>query len=146
MILAVALVVAMLMISTLGMATVTAFRHGSIRVQVSSDHPGGDNINLVVPAVLAEAVIAMAPVGLLRDQIPTGEIAPFLPAIRALARELEDLPDAVYVEINSPHETVRIEKRDGRFIVDVQDRRQTVHISIPATTVNRVIRKARRLV
>ena len=146
MVLAVSLLVAMLMISTLGMATATTFRHGSIRVQISSDHPGGDNINLVVPATLAEAAIALAPIGLLRDEIPIGEIAPFLPAIPALARELEDLPDAIYVEVNGPHETVRIEKKDGRFIIDVNDRYQTVHVSIPVTTVNRAIRKAQRLV
>lgn len=146
MVLAVSLLVAMLMISTLGMATATTFRHGSIRVQISSDHPGGDNINLVVPATLAEAAIALAPVGLLRDEIPMGEIAPFLPAIPALARELEDLPDAIYVEVSGPNETVRIEKKDGRFIIDVNDRYQTVHVSIPVTTVNRAIRKAQRLV
>lgn len=146
MVLAVSLLVAMLMISTLGMATATTFRHGSIRVQISSDHPGGDNINLVVPATLAEAAIALAPVGLLRDKIPMGEIAPFLPAIPALARELEDLPDAIYVEVSGPNETVRIEKKDGRFIIDVNDRYQTVHVSIPVTTVNRAIRKAQRLV
>ena len=145
-ILAVVLLVAMLFVTTLGMATVTTFRHGSIRVQISSDHPGGDNINLVVPATLAEAAIAMAPVGLLRDEIPTGEIAPFLPAIPALVRELEDLPDAIYVEVNGPHEAVRIEKKDGRFIIDVNDSNQTVHVSIPVTTVNRALRKAQRLV
>ncbi len=145
MILAVVLLVAMLMVGTVGMATATAFRHGNIRVQVSHGG-GGDNINLVVPAALAEAIVALAPLGMIRDEIPLDEIEPYLPAIQGLGREIRNLPDAVYVEVTSPHETVRIEKRDGRFIIDVKDSTETVHISVPVTTVNRVVRKIQDLV
>ena len=146
MILAVVLLVVMLMVGTLGMATVTTFRHGNIRVQVTSQDPGGDNINLVVPATLAEAMIALAPVGMIRDEIPLDELEPFLPAIRQLSREIRELPDAIYVEVRSEHETVKIEKRDGQFIIDVQDGHEQVHISVPATTVNRLASKIRDLV
>ena len=146
MILAVVLLVAMLMVGTVGMATATAFRHGNIRVQVTSQGEGGDNINLLVPATLAEAVVALAPVEMFRDEIPLDELEPYLPAIRELGREIRELPDADYVQVDSRYETVRIEKRDGRFIIDVQDRDQTVHISVPATTVNRVVKKIRDLV
>ena len=146
MLLAVVLLVAMLMAGTVGMATATAFRHGNIRVQVTSRGGGGDNINLVVPATLAEAIVALAPVGMIRDEIPMDEIEPYLPAIRGLGREIRNLPDAVYVEVRSHDETVRIEKRDGRFLIDVQDRSETVHISIPVTTVHRVVKKMQDLV
>ncbi|MBD3868776.1 MAG: hypothetical protein IFK94_11680 [Acidobacteria bacterium] len=146
MILAVVLLVTMLMVGTLGMATATTFRHGNIRVQVTSHHPGGDNINLVVPAGLAEAVVALAPLGMIRDELPLDELEPYLPAIRQLSRQVRDLPDAVYVEVHSRHETVKIEKRDGRFIIDVQDRNEQVHISVPVTTVNRVVSKIQDLV
>ena len=146
MILAVLLLVVMLMVGTVGMATATAFRHGNIRVQVTSQQPGGDNINLVVPATLAEALVALAPVGLIRQEIPLGELEPYLPVIRELSREIRELPDAVYVEVRSGHDTVRIEKRDGRFLIDVQSRHEQVSISVPATTVNRVLNKIQDLV
>jgi len=146
MILAVVLLVAMLMVGTLGMATATVYRHGNIRVQVTSQSHGGDNINLVVPASLAEAVVALAPLGMIRDEMPLDELEPYLPAIRQLSSQIRELPDAVYVQVDSEHETVRIEKRDGLFIIDVQDHSEQVHISIPVTTVNRVMNKIRDLV
>ena len=146
MILAVVLLVAMLMVGTLGMATATVYRNGNIRVQVTSTDPGGDDINLVVPATLAETLIALAPVGMIRDEIPLDELEPYIPAIRQLSREIRELPDAIYVEVRSEHEMVRIEKRDGHFIIDVQDGHEQVHISVPATTVNRVASKIRDLV
>lgn len=146
MILAVVLLVAMLMVGTVGMATATALRHGNIRVQVTSQGAGGDNFNLLVPATLAEAAVALAPVEMFRDEIQLDELQPYLPAIRELGREIRELPDAVYIHVDNRHETVRVEKRDGRFIIDVQDREQTVHISVPATTVNQVLNKVRDLV
>lgn len=146
MILAVVLLVAMLMVGTLGMATATTFMHGNIRVQVTSQDAGGDNINLVVPATLAEALIALAPVGMIRDEIPLDELEPYIPAIRQLSREIRNLPDAVYVEVISKHESVKIEKRDGRFLIDVQDRSEQVRISVPITTVNRVASKMQDLI
>jgi hypothetical protein len=145
-ILAIVLLIGMLTLSTIGMATATVYRHGSIRIQVQSVQSGGDNINLVVPAALVEAVLAIAPLGMLRDEIPSDQIRPFLPAIQELANQIEVLPDAVFVKVTGPGEKVLIEKRDGLFIIDVQDRHETVRISIPVHTVASVMRKAKALV
>ena len=73
------------------------------------------------------------------------EIRPYLPAMRELSRQVEQLPDAVLVEVIGPDETVRIETRNGRIIVDVTGRSERVHVSVPASTVARLMRTVDRL-
>jgi hypothetical protein len=145
-ILAIVLLIGMLTLSTIGMATATVYRHGSIRIHVQSDHADGDNINLVFPAALVDVALAVAPLGMVRDEIPVEEIRPFLPVIQELANQIEDLPDAVFVRVTGPRESVLIAKKNGRFIIDVKDGHEAVSISIPVSTVASVMRKAQALV
>lgn len=57
------------------------------------------------------------------------------------AQELAKCPDTVLVEVKDGREHVRVEKRGGRLLVDVDSPREEVHISLPLRTVVSVIRE-----
>jgi hypothetical protein len=59
-----------------------------------------------------------------------------LPAILAGARELERLPDFVLVEVESPRERVKVQKRGDYLVIDVDSDDETVHLSVPIRTVH----------
>ena len=51
----------------------------------------------------------------------------------------------MFVEVTGPDETVRIAKSHGRFVVDVNGRSERVHVSVPVSSVARLIRAVDRL-
>jgi hypothetical protein len=59
---------------------------------------------------------------------------PWLPVAAALAKELQNYPDASFIEVSSGQEQVRIATRGGALVVDVNSPEETVHISIPLAT------------
>jgi hypothetical protein len=74
------------------------------------------------------------------------EIDDFMPMIEAVADELEALPNGtVLVSVETPDETVRIERRRGRFHVDVVAPDATVHVSVPARSMTRLVRQIAHL-
>lgn len=145
-VLGIVLLVVVLMVGTVCLGAATAIGRGVIHIQVDSGGLGGDQFGLAVPAALIDAVLLVAPVHLVRDEIPIEEIRPYLPAIRELSRQIENLPDAVFLEVTGPGERVRIEKRNGRFVIDVTGPDERVHVSVPVSTVTRLMRTVERLV
>lgn len=143
--LGIALLVVTLMVGTVGLGAATAIGRGAVHIEVDSGDHGGDQFGLAIPAALIELVLWLAPTGLVVDELPMEEIRPYLPAMRELSRQVEQLPDAVLVEVIGPDEKVRIETRNGRIIIDVTGRSERVHVSVPASTVARLMRTVDRL-
>jgi len=143
--LGIVLLVVVLVVGTVGLGAATAVGRGVIHVQVDSGGLDGDHFGLAVPAVLIDLALLVAPVHLVADEIPIDEIRPYLPLMRELSHQIEILPDAVFVEVTGPGERVRIEKRNGRFVIDVTDSGDTVHVSVPVSSVTRLMRTVQRL-
>ena len=143
--LGIVLLIAVLTIGTVALGAATAIGQGVVHVQVDSDGLDGDHFGLAVPAVLIDVALRVAPVHLVVDEIPIEEIRPYLPIMGELSRQIEELPDAVFVEVTGPDETVRIEKKNGRFVIDVTGSGERVHVSVPVSTVTRLMRTAQRL-
>jgi hypothetical protein len=137
--------VLILTIGTVSLGAATAIGRGVVQIEVDSGDGGGDHFGLAVPAVLIDLVLLFAPVGLVANELPIDEIRPYLPAMRELSRQIEQLPDAVFVEVTGPDETVRIAKSRGRFVVDVRGRSERVHVSVPVSSVARLMRTVDRL-
>jgi hypothetical protein len=139
------LLIVALMVGTVSLGAATAIGRGLVQVEVDSGGHDGDQFGLAIPAALIDLVLWIAPVNLVADEIPIEEIRPYLPVMHELSRQIEQLPDAVFVEVTGPDETVRIEKRNGRFIVDVTGHSERVHVSVPVSTVASLMRTVRRL-
>jgi hypothetical protein len=132
-------------IGVLGTALVggaTLSSEGFIHVTVHEKQPDGTHLTLVVPAVLAPVTLSFIP----RPKLvqASADLRPYMPAIDAALPALEDCPDGVLVEVTDPDEHVTIAKVGGAISVDVNDREDVVHVSVPLRAAHSAMRQIAR--
>ncbi len=107
------------------------FHEGAITVNVKEKRPDGDRVFVIAPAALVPWAIALAPEKHVRfDHIPE-EARAVLPALADAADKLSDMDDFVLVEVQSPREHVKVEKRGGSIVINVDSDHETVYVSFP---------------
>jgi hypothetical protein len=102
---------------------------GAVSIRVKSKSPQGENVCLILPAAAAPVAVWLTPKEKLREAAK--EAGPYMPAVLAATDELARCPDFTLVEVNSPHEKVRISKKGSHLVIDVDDANETVHVSVP---------------
>ena len=116
---------------------------GLVTVKVHESGPDGTRFYLPVPAVLVHAGLSVLPALIEEDvweEVRT-DLGEWAPAAAEALRAVEDSPDAVLVDIENDHESVRIEK-DGRTLeIRVRDGKDSFEISVPASLLGRVARE-----
>jgi len=123
----------------LGMTLTTAvvMKDGVIEVNVQEKHPDGSHVHLFVPATFATWGVHLAPAERLREHLR--DCREHLALAHVALREMEKLPDAVLVEVESVAEHVHVATRSGSFVVDVDDPGETVHITLPIRAARKVV-------
>jgi hypothetical protein len=147
--LAIALGVLVLILSSAGLAVAAVYHKGTIRMEIDEFGPGGNRYDLVLPASLVDLAIELVPSSAIEEA--TGEMSEILEhpacnlswrsALTDLGDALESCPDAVFVEVRGKHERVLVEKRGRLLVVQVEDDDQRVHISVPVSTLSRAAEK-----
>ena len=61
-----------------------------------------------------------------------------MPAIRQLAKELRKYPDAQFVDVVDGSDHVKISTRGGKLQIDVVDPGDSVHVTVPISTLEDV--------
>jgi hypothetical protein len=130
-------------LGTIAMAGALSFYDGAITLRVEEHKADGTNLRLVVPASAVSLGVWLAPEEKLREA--AAKSRDVLPALKVAARELERCPDFVLVEVQNPREHVRIEKRGGRLLIDVESPDETVRVGVPLGTVETVARRLQDL-
>lgn len=112
---------------------------GFVHVKVHEKRPDGTNLTLVVPAVLAPIALSFIP----RQQLAqaSADLRPYMPAIDAAIPALEDSPDSVLVEVTDPGEHVSVAKSGGSIVIDVNDKEDVVHVSVPLRAAHSAVRE-----
>jgi hypothetical protein len=118
---------------TLVLAGGYAFHEGVMRISVDEHRAEGHHIHFYVPAALVPLAVHFVPQRQFTHAAP--ELGPWLPAIRKLTRELRKLPPADLVEVRNADEHVQIRVRDGKLLIDVDTRDETVHVACPLATI-----------
>ncbi len=136
--LCVVLAIAVAGTATLGFATATVVRAGTVSVKIDEHHADGADFTIWAPAFLID--LATPFVGAVIPPEARAELEPWLPAVNALADELEEIDDVVFVKVSSADETVRIAKENGRLVIHVESASETVHVSVPFRSVARLVR------
>lgn len=108
-------------------------RDGMIEISVRESGPGGDAVDLKVPASLIRVAAAFVP--RVRSVPDDPEILGAMRALQAGLEALEASPDAVFVAVDEPGTRVRIAKKNGRILVEVDDDGERVRLSIPPVAV-----------
>ena len=120
-------------LATAGSAGALVYSAGAIRVQVHEKHEGGENINLIIPAIIVPVGMSLAPEEALLEV--SEEMRQVLPIIKAASAELARIPDGVLVEVRDRNDHVLIQKRGDSLVIDVETRDEEVHVSFPISMV-----------
>lgn len=110
---------------------------GMVEVNVVEKHPETHHIFVVAPAMLAPIGMHFVPKRHLAEAAK--QIGPYMPVIRAALEGLRDTEDVTLVEVREPGEHVTVVKNGGSIIVDVMDKDETVHVSVPIRAVSSTI-------
>jgi hypothetical protein len=102
---------------------------GMISVNVQTRQPEKHHVFVVAPAMLVPIAMHFVPKDRLGEQ--SREIQPWMPTIRAGLDALGESDDITFVEVNEPGQNVRVAKKGGSIVVDVNDKDETVHVSTP---------------
>ena len=129
------------MISKLLLGTVLAgaavMQDGILEVSVQEKGRDGTHVHLYLPATVATWGIHLAPRGRIGERVRDKQEE--LALARLIARQLEDAPDTVFVEVDDGNQHVRVAKHWGSLRVDVDDAGETVHVSVPLRAARRVL-------
>lgn len=110
---------------------------GFVEVNVVEKHPETHHIFVVAPAMLAPIGMHFVPRHHLAEA--ARQVKPYLPVIHAALDGLRDTEDVTLVEVQEPDEHVTVRKEGGSIIVDVRDKDETVHVSVPIRAVSSTI-------
>ena len=122
---------------TLAVATVYTFHEGTIRVDVDEHKAGGSHVHLWVPAALVPAALHFVPDDKVQEAAAHAKEA--LPIVKIVAKELENYPNAEFVQVDGNEEHVKVSVRSGKVYVDVQDHGDVVHVAVPVSTIRDVL-------
>jgi hypothetical protein len=125
--------------ATVVMAGAYTFREGLIRVDVDETRGEEHHVHVWVPAAMVPMAMHFVP----RNQmLRAGERSEkFMPLVHAVAKELQNYPDAELVEVHDGEQYVRIRTHDGNLMIDAEEPGQTVHVSCPLATIDDVSRE-----
>ena len=114
--------------------TALAYSGGVVEVCVREKGRNPSHIHLPLPALAGPVAVHFMPSHHFHQ--PPENLRQLMPAIRIAAQELERCPDGtVLVDVMSnrgeARETVHITKDGGDLVIDVDNARETVHVSFP---------------
>jgi len=107
------------------------FHEGAITVNVQEKKPDGHHVFVLAPAAIVPWAIALAPEEHVRFERIPPEAREALPVLAAAADKLAEMPDFVLVEVDSPHEHVKVEKCGGSLVINVDSDKERVYVSVP---------------
>ena len=128
-------------VGTAALAAAALCSEGFIEIKVHEKQVGGKNINVIVPAALVPVTLKFVPNTHLME---AEKLHSYMPIIDAAIPVLEDCPDGLLVEVVDSRDHVRVSKRGGSIVVDVNDAADTVHVSVPLRAAQNSIREIAR--
>ena len=128
-----------LVLASAAVAGAYLIHDGIMTVSVREKERGGANFTVPVPGAAFRLAMFAAETAMparerlrLRREVAR-DLGDIQPVLAALARELENCPDAVLVEVHDRDAHVTIEKRGGTLRIHVDDRDAEVRVSVPAS-------------
>jgi hypothetical protein len=114
-----------------------AYHEGAAVVSIHEKKADGVNLWIPVPVALVHAGVSFAPAHEIQEA--TRELDRWRPLVNAVLDELDQAPDAVFVDVRTGDETVTVAKRHGRLVVDVDTDGETVHVSVPTDAIRTIL-------
>lgn len=128
-----------LVLASAAVAGAFLIHDGIVTVSVREKERGGANFTVPVPGAAFRLAMFAAETAMparerlrLRREVAR-DLGDIQPVLAALARELENCPDAVLVEVHDRDAHVTIEKRGGTLRIHVDDLDAEVRVNVPAS-------------
>ena len=121
-------------------AAVSVYRAGTFSVSVQEAEGGRTSLSL--PASLVDVGLGFVPDEVYEEI--AREAGPHWPVLEALSRELNDCPDAVFVEVVNRHESVRVAKQGRSIVIDIDGAHENIHVALPLPTFTKVVKRIER--
>ena len=112
---------------TIFVAGAYTFHEGVMRVD--ADNPGGPHIHAWVPAAIVPMAMHVVPRRYFDHAI--AQVGPWLPTLRALAKELKKYPETELVDVEDGKQQIRIRTHQGKLLIDVTEPGEDVHVACP---------------
>jgi len=112
---------------TIFVAGAYTFHEGVMRVD--ADNPGGPHIHVCGPAAIVPMAMHVVPRRHFDHAI--AQVGPWLPTLRALAKELKKYPETELLDVEDGKQHVRIRTHHGRLLIDVTEPGEDVHVACP---------------
>lgn len=115
------------------------YNAGAVQVRVDEKKLDGAHIHLALPASVVNVGLKFAPDYQLRHA--SKEVQPWVPAIKIATEELAKYPYLSLVEVDDTTDHVRIFKHGDKLVIDVDTPEETVHVSVPLSTILSAVKK-----
>lgn len=127
---------------TLLLAGAYTFREGIMSVQedCAQEHR---HVHVWVPAAVVPMALHVVPAHY--TEHAASQAAPFLPTIRALAKELKKYPNVELVDVRDSEQHVHVRTQNGKLLIDVDSPEENVHVACPLATIEDVSRELNAL-
>lgn len=123
---------------TLLLAGAYTFREGIMSVQEECPRQRR-HVHVWLPAAVAPMALHVVPAHY--TEHAARQAGPFLPTIRALAKELERYPNAELVDVRDAEQHVHVRTHNGKLLIDVDSPEENVHVACPLATIEDVSRE-----
>ena len=123
--------------TTLMVAGMYTFREGTVRVDVDEHREGGAHVHVWAPAAIVPMALHFVPDDKLRDA--TNHCNEWAPLARIAAKELRKYPNTTFVEVQDGDDHVKVSTVGTRIQVDVTNREENVHVTVPLAMIDDVI-------
>ncbi|MGC1483991.1 MAG: hypothetical protein WA789_09370 [Candidatus Acidiferrum sp.] len=125
--------------ATVLMAGAYTFRDGLLRVDVDESHGRGSHVHVWVPAAVVPMAMHFVPrISMERAGDRAGQ---YMPLVHAIAKELQNYPEAELVEVRDGEQHVHIRTHNGNLLIDVDEPGEQVHVACPLATIDEVSRE-----
>jgi hypothetical protein len=107
-------------------------------VRVDEDNHDGRHVHVWVPAAIVPMAMHVVPRHNLEHA--ARQVRPWLPTLRALTKELEKYPNAVFVDVQDREDQhVQIRTQGGKLLIDVDQPDEHVHVACPLAMMREVV-------
>lgn len=116
---------------------------GGVMTVSVEDREDDLNIYLPIPAAIFDAAAITTELVVDEEELLElqGEmdLGDWTPLVREMLEILDDCPDVTLVEVEETDTWVRIRKRSGKLVVEVEEPSTSVKVSIPTRTIRRSV-------
>ncbi|MEE9562665.1 MAG: hypothetical protein V3W50_06320 [Thermoanaerobaculia bacterium] len=116
---------------------------GGVMTVSIEDRDEGFRLYLPMPVAVVDAAVATADWVLDEEELlelqADLDLGEWTPMIRGLLEALDDCPDFTLVEVEDGDVWVRVRKKRGKLVVEVEEPSVSVKVSVPTRTIRRTV-------